>query len=252
MMILTTGRARQWQQLLPHQERGVRWILQQEKHKGHGGILADEMGLGKTLVSYPSQMTRGAVADRVAAHLVRGGPRDGQTELSVCPLVDESATYPSPVDDAAVSPRRYNFYLHLNARFSWILTGTPVDQMRGDARNIELLLAQIKVLKLLPPQSLADNDPRKVLAECNYNSDLRLDAVRQGKADSLQCGHTERGPGPGQRKDHLARDYAVYAERSSGADWFPQGGSSGPAPRQRAISRTRAKHNSQHCPRTTV
>lgn len=35
--------------LLPHQSRGLHWLLSRETGKKRGGILADDMGLGKTV-----------------------------------------------------------------------------------------------------------------------------------------------------------------------------------------------------------
>jgi len=33
----------------PHQQEGVKWLLEQEKKTPSGGIVCDEMGLGKTI-----------------------------------------------------------------------------------------------------------------------------------------------------------------------------------------------------------
>ncbi|GAA5907882.1 hypothetical protein JCM8208_001973 [Rhodotorula glutinis] len=62
--------------LLPHQEIGVRWLVERETGKKRGGILGDDMGLGKTIQLIALMLAH--PSDRVK-------PR-AKTTLIVCPV----------------------------------------------------------------------------------------------------------------------------------------------------------------------
>ena len=118
-------------ELLPFQERGLGWMVAQERSEHKGGILADEMGLGKTIQtialllqakqqSQPEPSGRG----KKAAAAAKQQPRRSGPTLVVAPT---SALLQWSEEIRAFAGDRLSVLVYYNAKER----GTPVSELMG-------------------------------------------------------------------------------------------------------------------------
>jgi len=159
---------------LPHQEEGVRWMLNRESDDAEhccGGILADDMGLGKTwqgigllknapvdctlLVCPPvltAQWTAALTKSKIAFCELLKGTWTGNPAASVYITTydrlwrSQDVVEQTPWDRIILDEghairngpktRRFRALLALRGRRKWILSGTPVQNSQDDFKHL--------------------------------------------------------------------------------------------------------------------